>query len=81
LIEAAIFDLGGTLIEYAGEHTTWPDLEITGMKTIYFPSSQRFAPPNGIQPDATISGLKDLPGCLVKLSESPHQVFQATHHR
>lgn len=39
-----------------------------GMKTIYFPSSQRFASPNGVQPDAVISSLKDLPGCLAALS-------------
>jgi putative hydrolase of the HAD superfamily len=31
LIQAVIFDLGGTLIEYAGEYATWPDLEIPGM--------------------------------------------------
>ncbi|MFZ0547595.1 MAG: HAD family hydrolase [Candidatus Promineifilaceae bacterium] len=39
-----------------------------GMKTIYFPSSQRFPSPNGVQPDATISRLSDLPGCLVALN-------------
>jgi putative hydrolase of the HAD superfamily len=40
----------------------------TGMKTIYFPSSQRFPSLNGVQPDATISHLRELPGCLVALS-------------
>jgi putative hydrolase of the HAD superfamily len=39
-----------------------------GMKTIYFPSSQRFGALDGIQPDASINGLKELPGCLVTLN-------------
>lgn len=39
-----------------------------GMKTIYFPSSQRFPSLNGVQPDATISHLRELPGCLVALN-------------
>lgn len=41
-----------------------------GMKTVYFPSSQRFASPNGIQPDATIHNLTELPGCLVRLNRA-----------
>lgn len=39
-----------------------------GMKTIYFPSSQRFPSLNGIRPDATISHLQELPDCLVALN-------------
>ncbi len=31
LIEAIVFDLGGTLIEYAGEHESWPELEAPGL--------------------------------------------------
>lgn len=31
MIEAVVFDLGGTLIEYAGVYAKWPDLEIPGM--------------------------------------------------
>ncbi len=30
-IIAIVFDLGGTLIEYAGEHDSWPDLEAPGL--------------------------------------------------
>jgi putative hydrolase of the HAD superfamily len=33
--EAIIFDLGGTLIEYAGEYETWPALEEPGLKAAY----------------------------------------------
>jgi putative hydrolase of the HAD superfamily len=39
-----------------------------GMKTIYFPSSNRFSAVDGIQPDATIKSLQELPGCLVTLN-------------
>jgi HAD superfamily hydrolase (TIGR01509 family) len=35
-----------------------------GMRTIFFPSSQRFAPPKEILPDAIIGSLADLPGVL-----------------
>jgi len=38
-----------------------------GMKTIYFPSSQRFPALNGVQPDAIIYHLKELPDCLAAL--------------
>jgi putative hydrolase of the HAD superfamily len=31
MIEAVVFDFGGTLIEYAGEKSSLPDLEIPGM--------------------------------------------------
>ena len=34
-IQAVIFDLGGTLIEYAGDYTSWPDLETPGWKAAY----------------------------------------------
>lgn len=34
-IEAVIFDLGGTLIEYAGSYTAWPDLETPGFQAAY----------------------------------------------
>jgi putative hydrolase of the HAD superfamily len=42
--------------------------QAAGMKTIYFPSSQRFPSLNGLRPDATINQLSDLPGCLVALN-------------
>lgn len=35
MIEAVVFDLGGTLIEYAGEWTAWPDLETPGFAAAY----------------------------------------------
>lgn len=35
MIETVIFDLGGTLIEYAGAYTTWPDLETPGFQAAY----------------------------------------------
>ncbi len=41
--------------------------QATGMKTIYFPSSQRFPSLNGLQPDATITRLKELPDILSNL--------------
>ena len=34
-IEAVIFDLGGTLIEYAGPYQTWPELETPGLEAAY----------------------------------------------
>ena len=34
-IKAIIFDLGGTLIEYAGEHASWPELETPGLKAAH----------------------------------------------
>lgn len=34
-IEAVIFDLGGTLIEYAGPYQTWPELETPGLDVAY----------------------------------------------
>lgn len=34
-IQAIIFDLGGTLIEYAGPYAVWPDLETPGLKAAY----------------------------------------------
>lgn len=35
MIRAVIFDLGGTLIEYAGEFRTWPELEEPGLNAAY----------------------------------------------
>ncbi len=35
MIKALIFDLGGTLIEYAGPYATWPALETPGFKAAY----------------------------------------------
>lgn len=35
MINAVVFDLGGTLIEYAGEWTAWPDLETPGFMAAY----------------------------------------------
>jgi putative hydrolase of the HAD superfamily len=34
-LEAIIFDLGGTLVEYAGPYAVWPDLETPGLKAAY----------------------------------------------
>ncbi|MFO7539685.1 MAG: HAD family hydrolase [Chloroflexota bacterium] len=34
-IQAIIFDLGGTLIEYAGPHDAWPELETPGFTAAY----------------------------------------------
>ena len=34
-IEAVVFDLGGTLIEYAGPYAVWPDLETPGLTAAY----------------------------------------------
>lgn len=34
-IRAVIFDLGGTLIEYAGAYQTWPELETPGFAAAY----------------------------------------------
>jgi len=34
-LEAVIFDLGGTLIEYAGHYDRWPDLETPGFMAAY----------------------------------------------
>ncbi len=34
-IEAIIFDLGGTLIEYAGPYASWPELETPGLEAAY----------------------------------------------
>jgi putative hydrolase of the HAD superfamily len=34
-IKAIIFDLGGTLIEYAGPYGAWPDLETPGFQAAY----------------------------------------------
>ena len=34
-IRAVIFDLGGTLIEYAGSYLHWPELETPGFMAAY----------------------------------------------
>lgn len=34
-INAVVFDLGGTLIEYAGSYTSWPELETPGFTAAY----------------------------------------------
>ncbi len=34
-IKTVIFDLGGTLIEYAGSYASWPDLETPGFQAAY----------------------------------------------
>lgn len=38
-----------------------------GMHTIHFPSSRRFSSADGLQPDATITDLTELPGILAQL--------------
>jgi putative hydrolase of the HAD superfamily len=35
MIQAVIFDLGGTLIEYAGEYHVWPDMETPGLRAAH----------------------------------------------
>jgi putative hydrolase of the HAD superfamily len=35
MIQAVIFDLGGTLVEYAGEYLSWPELETPGFKAAH----------------------------------------------
>ena len=35
MIKTVIFDLGGTLIEYAGPYQTWPELETPGFQAAY----------------------------------------------
>ena len=40
VIETVIFDLGGTLIEYAGSYDTWPELETPGFAAAYEALSQ-----------------------------------------
>jgi HAD superfamily hydrolase (TIGR01549 family) len=35
MIKAVIFDLGGTLIEYAGEYHLWPDMETPGLRAAH----------------------------------------------
>ena len=46
-VETVIFDLGGTLIEYAGEYDHWPELETPGFAAAYKVLSQngRSLPP------------------------------------
>ncbi len=39
-VETVVFDLGGTLIEYAGEYETWPELETPGFAAAYDALSQ-----------------------------------------
>lgn len=34
-LTTVIFDLGGTLVEYAGPYGTWPDLETPGLQAAY----------------------------------------------
>ncbi len=40
MIKTVIFDLGGTLIEYAGPYQTWPELETPGFQAAYSVLSQ-----------------------------------------
>jgi HAD superfamily hydrolase (TIGR01509 family) len=35
MIKAVLFDLGGTLVEYAGEYASWPELETPGFKAAH----------------------------------------------
>jgi len=46
-VETVIFDLGGTLIEYAGEYKHWPELETPGFAAAYEVLAQngRMLPP------------------------------------
>lgn len=41
-----------------------PGAKALGMKTVHFPSNQRFPNPNGYQPTATITSLSELPALL-----------------
>jgi putative hydrolase of the HAD superfamily len=35
MLDTVVFDLGGTLIEYAGPYAVWPDLETPGFTAVY----------------------------------------------
>lgn len=35
MLDTVVFDLGGTLIEYAGPYAVWPDLETPGFMAVY----------------------------------------------
>jgi HAD superfamily hydrolase (TIGR01509 family) len=35
VIDTVVFDLGGTLVEYAGAYDAWPDLETPGLQAAY----------------------------------------------
>lgn len=41
-IETVVFDLGGTLIEYAGSYAAWPELETPGFSAAYDFFRQRY---------------------------------------
>ncbi|GIK58460.1 MAG: hypothetical protein BroJett015_41230 [Chloroflexota bacterium] len=41
VIKAVVFDLGGTLIEYAGPYASWPALETPGLQSAYAYWQQR----------------------------------------
>ncbi len=58
-IEAVIFDLGGTLIEYAGAYLYWPDLETPGLEAAYdYLESKGVAlPPFAVFRDAAFAAL------------------------
>lgn len=43
-VETVIFDLGGTLIEYAGEYEHWPELETPGFSAAYAVLAQNGRP-------------------------------------
>jgi putative hydrolase of the HAD superfamily len=48
MIKAIIFDLGGTLIEYAGEYDTWPQLEEPGLNAAYSVLSENGSKLSGV---------------------------------
>lgn len=61
MIRAVIFDLGGTLVEYAGEYVSWPELETPGFKAAHIFFKEHGVPmPDFAQFHATGSDL--LPG-------------------
>lgn len=60
-IEAVIFDLGGTLIEYAGPYHYWPELETPGLEAAYnyLHSKEVALPPFSEFRDSAFASLPD----------------------
>ncbi len=60
--EAIIFDLGGTLIEYAGKSDSWPDLEKPGMRAAHEYLRQEGIPVPPVS-QFVEAGIELLPAC------------------
>ncbi|HUS93746.1 MAG TPA: HAD family hydrolase [Patescibacteria group bacterium] len=61
LYEAIVFDLGGTLIEYAGKFDSWPDLEKPGMRAAHAYLRQEGVPVPPVSQFEAV-GIELLPG-------------------